>query len=230
MIKGRNGWTVNLSTIEKVAGWEDSWQITKPDGWSLSIHKDECDGFVPQEGDWILTEQAVNTIATIIIEGRVIRRKTPTQVEADHKAFCDGNRLRKLEAFVSEGDELRRRINVLPLPLRKRMARFEAEDGVEFLIDSAPYEMYALEGAAALLRKVMDLGYITDVDNPADGDADLDGAVQWIEDWWSLNTAEHDYDYEKQKKLVPDFGEGHSGWTASAAKGLAVAILKGKEV
>lgn len=233
MIKGRNGWSVELSTIENIVDGTDFWSITMANGWSMFVDKDECDGFVPQVGDWILTEQAVNPVVTVIIEGRVIRHKTPKQVEADHQTFLNKNRLRKLEAFVSEGDKLRERIKALPLPLRKRMARFEAESGDEFLIDSAPYEMYALEGAAALLRKVMDLGYITDVDNPADdGGADLDGAVQWINDWWDINSKNHEppYDYEKQMELVPDFGDGHSGNTAAAAKWLAVAVLEGKEV
>jgi hypothetical protein len=236
LIRNRYDWPVELTTIEKVdADNEDGGvSIKKADGWSMFIRGDELDGFVPEPGDWILTEQPVNNIATIIIEGRVIRRKNKRQVEEEHKNFSNNYRLEKLERYVKEGDELKKRVEKLPLPLRLRMARFAAESGEEFWIDSAGYEMYALEGAAALLRKVKELGYINDVDDPAGSTNTIavNDAIKWIKDWWAINSKDHNppYDYKKQMEIVPDFGDGHSGNTAGAAYGLAIRILEGHEV
>lgn len=229
MIKNRNGWPVEISTIQRTEFSDSGVSITKDDGWSLFVSADELDGFVPEVGDWILTESPVNQLATIIIEGRVIRRRSPREIDAEHEAFCNKFRLDKLERYIKEGDDLKRRAETLPLPLRLRMARFAAAGGVDFWIDDAPYEMYALEGAAALLRKVEELGLIESVDGPFEG---ADAAVEWIENWWNINSDKHDppYDYKKQMEIVPDFGDGHSGNTAGAAKGLAILILKGESV
>lgn len=231
MIYGRNDWPVSLETIEKIDDEGDSYAIKKSDGWSMFISKDECDGFVPQVGDWILTEQPVNNIATVIIEGRVLRHKSPKQIEAEHKVFKDNYRLRRLEAYVSEGEALKERVKNLHPVLQARMARFAAEHGVEFWIDSAPYEMAVLEGAQALLNKTADLfGANWAEENGTDEDRAEVAAksIKWIEDWWTLNTKEGGYDYAKQMELVPDFGDGHSGNTAGMAYRIALMILKGE--
>ena len=181
---------------------------------------------------WILTENPVNNIATVIIEGRVLRRKSVKVIEAERKSFSDSYRLRKLEAYVSDGEALKERAANLPKPLAERMERFAQESGVEFWIDSAPYEMFALEGAAALLKKAADevgLAY-NGFDFASTSNGKEQEAIQWIEDWWALNTKEHDYNYKKQMELVPDFGDGHSGNTAGAACALALAVLRGEEV
>ena len=232
MIRNRNDWPVEISTIRAVDIDDDGdARITKTDGWSLFIHADELDGFQPREGDWILTEQPVNNIATIIIEGRVLRHKTKRQIQNDHKAFSDSYHRKKLERYINEGDNLKTRAESLPLALRNRMRRFADEGGVDFWVDDAPYEMYALEGAAALLRKVHELSLINSTDHPENG-PDVEGAVKWINDWWDINSDKHDppYDYKKQMEIVPDFGDEHSGNTAGAAKALAVLILEGEEV
>lgn len=238
MIRGRNDWPVDLETIERVDDEGDSYSIKKSDGWNLFIGKDECDGFVPQVGDWILTERPVNNIATIIIEGRVVRRKSAKVIEAEHKAFSDSFRLKKLERFVAEGDELKARAAALPKALAERMERFAKEGGREFWIDSAGYEMCALEGSAALLRKVKELDLIDNIDNinHVSNDAYLDEsglpgvAIEWLENWWLLNTKTGGYNYTKQMEMVPDFGDGHSGNTAGAAYALAIRILKGEDI
>jgi hypothetical protein len=232
MIRGRNDYPVNLDTIEKVDDEGESYAIKKSDGWSMWIGKSECDGFVPKVGDWILTETPVNNISTIIIEGRVIRHKLPAQVDAEFQQFRKNLRLERLERYVANKDKMEQRVKALPLPLRLRMNRFSEESGMDFWIESADYEMFALEGAAALLRKVQELGYIANVDYPAHEGNDCEGAIKWIEDWWKINSKDHDppYDYKKQMEIVPDFGDGHSGNTAGAAYALAHHLLAGKDV
>jgi hypothetical protein len=206
----REGHDVNLYQIDKVEDYDDSIVITHDQGMSLMIDKWELDGFVPQVGDTlVLTTRNLSFVLGIIIEGRVIRRKNEAQFQKEHQQMIDGFRLRRLEDYVKNGDKLKARVERLLPPLRDRMHRFAKENGTEFWIEDAGYEMAALEGANALLVKTEALG--------------TEDAIQWINDWWDL-------DYKKQLELVPDFGEDHSGFTASSAKGLAIAVLEGKEI
>lgn len=219
----RHGHNVEAATITKIDESDDGYAIDREPGWgTFWLSKDECNGFVPQVGDAIVVfTRNFSLVVGVIIENHVIRYKTAKQYEQDHKKMVEGFRLRKLEAYVEHGDELKARVEKLPAPLRERMHRFADEDGVEFWVDSAPYEMAVMEGAAALLKKVHELS----LDRPED-------AISWINDWWDINSDKHNppYDYKKQMEIVPDFGEGHSGFTASAAKGMAIAVLEGKEV
>lgn len=231
-IKNRYGQSTTLDNIDKVNMTDNGYEITGVQGWgTFYITFDELDGFVPQVGDaFVLMTTNFSYIRGIIIEHRVIRYMTDKQVVESRQRMLDGFRLNKLEEYVKNGEALKARAEALPTPLRDRMRRFsEGKDGVEFWIDSAPYEMAVLEGAAALLRKVAAEGFIFDV-NKIRVDDDTEAAINWIEDWWALNTKEHNYDYKKQMEIVPDFGEGHSGFTASAAKSMAVAILNGEEI
>ena len=220
-MKNRDGQRIELSEIDRVDDEGDSFSVRQKGGWSLFISKSECGDFVPAVGDWMLVSyHGFNTIAGIIIEGRVIRSKSTAEIEADHEQWKKNLRLERLERYVTHGEALKERVKNLHPVLQARMARFAAEGGVDFWIESAGYEMACLEGAQALLNKVADLG-ISD-----------NAAVKWINDWWDINSAKHDppYDYKKQMEIVPDFGDGHSGNTAGAAKALAIFILEGREV
>lgn len=235
MVTNREGQRLELSELSDVRDEDDSYSLTMQGGWSLYMSKDECGDFVPRVGDWILVSyEGFNTIAGIIIEGRVLRAKTSKQVKAQHEQWVKNIRLKRLEEYLEKGDALKERVKRLPEPLRQRMNRFAEKEGVEFWIESAGYEMHVMEGAAALLRKVKELGFINSVDNPELSSPEIKAdpltAVQWIDEWWALNTKEHDYNYTRQMELVPDFGEGHSGNTAGAAYAIAKALLRGEDV
>jgi hypothetical protein len=187
------------------------------------------DGFVPKVGDWILTEIAVNPIATIIIEGRVIRRKSDKQLELENKAWSNSWRIEKLEAYLENGEALKERAFALHPTLADRMKRFDRASGAKFWIEDAPYEMAVMEGAQALLDKVEELGFIGSSHFRIDSEVDdVVGAVSWINDWWDINSEKGGYDYKKQMEMVPNFGEGHSGNTAAAAVAFAKGILTGE--
>lgn len=220
-VKNRHDQDVELDTISNVVIRDDGVEINRTNGWgTLFISNEELDGFVPQVCDAIVTMTTnFSFVRGIIIENRVIRYTTAKQAEKEAKQFTDNIRLRKLEAYIKHGDALRQRVQKLHPRLRARMERFAAEGGVEFWIDSAPYEMAVLEGANALLNKVETLGA-----------RDNQVKINWINAWWNMNTQEGGYDYKGQMEAVPDFGDGHSGFTASAAKSLAVAILEGQDV
>lgn len=221
IVRNRDGHVVKLLTITKVEETEQSYGITSTDGMTFGVSKIECDGFVPQVDDpLVLTTQNFSMVAGVIINGRVIRNKSQAMLDAEHETWMMKHRLDKLERYIEEGDALKARVEKLHPRLRARMYRFAAENGRDFWIDDAPYEMYALEGANALLDKVKEL--------ELKGDA----AVEWINDWWDINSDKHDppYDYKKQMEMVPDFGDGHSGNTAAAAKAIAILVLEGRDV
>lgn len=237
-MKNRDGYEVEVAPITEVDFYDDGGcAITRGvPGWgTFGIGADELNGFKPQVGDIVIVyTQGFSSIRGIVIDGRVLRYTTPAQAEADHEQWKKNWRLEKLERYVAEGDDLKARAAALPLPLRERMERFAKEGGVEFWIESADYEMYALEGAAALIRKVHELGFIhsshTNFGVAEGENDDIEGAVKWIKDWWDINSEKHGYDYKRQMELVPDFGDGHSGNTAGAAYALAVRILEGEGI
>lgn len=231
-VTNRHGQRMELTKIESVEDWEESYSLKLLDSWCMGIGKSECGDFIPQAGDYILVSyHGFNTIAGVIIEGHVIRAKSPQQITDEHEQWKKNLRLKRLENYVANHDKMQARVAALPSPLRRRMERFGKENGVDFWIEDADYEMACVEGAAALLRKVKRLVLIDYVDSPeANTNEQVENAVKWIDDWWALNTKEHNYDYKKQMEMVPDFGEGHSGHTAGAAKFMAVAVLEGTEV
>ena len=231
--KNRDGYNVEVSTIEKVESYEGGGcSITRAEpGWgTFGLSADELDGFEPQVDDVVVVyTRGFSTIRGVVIDGRVLRYITPAQAEAQHEQWSKNLRLEKLERYIEHGDALKERVKKLHPVLQARMARFDAERGQDFWIEDAEYEMAALEGAQALLNKVEELGLI----NNALGkfkEGEHEAAVQWIDDWWSLNSKEGNYDYKRQMELVPEFGDGHSGFTAGSAKQFAVALLEGVEL
>lgn len=233
MIRNRHGHEVETGNITEVHWQDGGCAIESTASWGhCYISKDELDGFVPQTGDMVvMITSNVSLVHGIIIEHRVIRYTTKKQAEEKHKQMVDGFRLDKLERYVKHGPELKARAEKLPSPLRTRIQRFAAEGGEEFWIEDAPYEMICLEGAAALLKKTAELlpypprrsaisgKFATSEEKKAVDEQ----RIKWIEEWW-------DKPYNEQQELVPDFGDGHSGFTASAGRGLAIMVLKGEPV
>jgi len=219
MITNREGHTVQLLEITKVDPYGEVVAITSSEGFTFTVDNEELDGFVPQVGDtMVLTTRNFSNILGIIIEGRVIRKTSEAQFQRDHEQWSKNLRLKRLEGYLKYGPALKERAKNLHPALAARMEQFSKEKGEEFWIEDAGYEMACLEGADALLRKTETM--------------ESESAIKWINDWWDINSDKHDppYDYKKQMEMVPDFGDGHSGFTASAAKGLAIAVLEGRDV
>lgn len=234
-MKNRDGYEVEVAPITDVDFYEDGGcAITRGEpGWgTFGISAVELNGFKPQVGDIVVVyTQGFSSIRGISIDGRVFRYTTPAQAQAEHEQWQKNWRLEKLERYIEHGEALKERVKSLHPVLQARMARFAAESGVEFWIDSAPYEMAVLEGAQALLNKTANLfGANWAAENGTDEDrAEVaTKSIKWIEDWWAINTEEGGYDYKKQMEMVPDFGDGHSGNTAAAAYSIAKIILKGE--
>lgn len=209
MIYNRDGHNVSLHTIDHVKVESDTVAITY-DGHTFLLEKEELNGFVPQAGDpLVITTRNMSLVVGVIIDGRVIRHKTEAQVAQEHQQWRKNLRLERLEEYLKSGQALKEEAKNLHPALAARMQRFADEDGEEFWIESARYEMYAVKGADALLRKTEEM--------------EPKSAIEWIKTWEKK-------DYSAQLEEVPDFGEGHSGNTFGFAVHLALAVLEGKSV
>lgn len=231
-MKNRHGYTVEVAPIEKVEWYDEGGcAITRgAPGWgTFGIGAAELNGFKPEVGDIsIVYTQGFSSIRGIVIDGHVLRYETPKAAAEKHEQWKKNLRLERLERYVSHGEALKERAKNLHPTLAARMARFDKESGIEFWIESAGYEMAVMQGAQALLDKVEELGLIADAHGHITSCDDSEGAVEWIDKWWNMNTKEGGYDYKGQMELVPDFGDGHSGNTAGAAYAFAKAILTGE--
>jgi hypothetical protein len=229
-MKNRHGYTVEVAPIQKVEWYDDGGcAITrgKPGWGTFGLGATELNGFKPEVGDAsIVYTQGFSMIRGVVIDGHVLRYETPQQAEEQHEQWKKNLRLERLERYIEHGEDLKNRAYALHPTLASRMRRFDAENGIDFWIEDAPYEMAVMEGAQALLDKVEELGFIENSHGPIEGN--VEGAIAWIDDWWNMNTKEGGYDYEGQMALVPNFGDGHSGNTAGAAHAFAKAILTGE--
>lgn len=225
MIRNREGHVVELNTVAKVDISDDGFvSIGREDGYTFGIRPGELKGFVPQVGDpLVLTTRNFSNVLGIIINGQVIRNQSEAEWRASHAQWLKERRLEKLERYIKEGDALKARVRRLPPALRERMNRFDAESGVEFWIEDAFYEMYAMEGAAALVRAAARAWWRLLDSQPNPRETQQEFVLAWIARWEKLS-------YKAQMRAVPDFGDGHSGNTADAAIWFAKRVAEGEPV
>lgn len=222
MIKNADGWTVENTFIDKVSVEDDWYWITGGHGWTTGVSKEECGNLVPAIGDSLTVyTKGFSEVVGLEIAGHQVRYKTPSQVERERIDWLINYRQEKLDRLRNNWDNWQERVEKLHPVLKKRIRRFESQgesnnSKFEFWLEDGGYELMALEGANALINWATGPGRF--------GHETPEAAVKY---WWSLNTAEHDYNYQAQKDLVPEFGEGHSGNTAGAAYSLALGILTG---
>lgn len=198
---------------------EGGFSIEKSDGWSLFVTAKEHEkaGYDPKVGDDIdVTLYGFNHIAGIIIAGLVYRDKSVEDIERERQEWLDAYQREKEERYQKYKDVWQENVLTLHPTLQKRIRRFESEDP-KFWLESGEYEMAIMLGAQALINRAAQ--YAPD---------NVDGQVKWIEWWTSLNTEQFKYDYKRQMEECPEFGEGHSGNTASAAVWFAINTLTGE--
>lgn len=193
--------------ITEVNIHEDGGATIAYGGWNINVRAEELIGFTPQVGQSIEVGPSVGfPIQYINIDGCVIRDISDEEQAQIREEMIAGFRRKKEEDFAEHGDEWKATVKTLLPVLRKRMERFEREEGDEFWIDMGAYELYAIKAADVLARKAMEL-------HPEDYSAQ----IEWINWWDSLNSKTHDYDYKYQMEVLPEFGDGHSGNTYGAA-------------
>lgn len=143
------------------------------------------------------------------INGEVIEWKTPWERFAERVKWLAEHDRRKRENFARDKDELDRKYESLPAPLKARIDRFRAADP-KFRVDAEAYEMAAVWDApkiADALRPEVDAG-----DDPE-----------------VVVNRFRDLSFEEQNAKVPDLDQGHSGNTFGGAVQLAYRLLAGLE-
>lgn len=128
-------------------------------------------------------------------------------------------------AFVNREDVERRIKNLLP-PLRNRLERFLEEDP-DFAKQSMglEYELFICEQAQVLYNVSNDIEWLEAMRDEFGISPTPNNA---LDEWWSLNSQKHNYNYQRQYELVPGWENGHSGMTASAAYQFAKLLNKGE--
>ncbi len=226
-MKNPENWPEEVGKIEKVDFSDDYHAITFDGGWTLGISNSELDAFRalrdrdPQPGDEMISYGGFGyTIKGIVIDGVVLRYLTRAQVEAERQEWLANYDREKVETYFKMKDIWQETVEGLHPILKARIRRFEKEKGAyEFWKESGGYELVALSGANAILNAA-------EFYHPGD----TDRQIKFVDDWWHINTAKHNYNYPLQKALIPEFGDDHSGNTAGAALYMARAILTGSYV
>jgi hypothetical protein len=195
----------NKCIIEKVKIISNGWEITFNDGWSLCVGK----------RDKLLPDPIVGEIAHLYGKGTgfTVRgftsngivyfyRTVKEQKEKDKQWLIDTGIKRKKE--YEENIEKRNKIyDSLPQCFKNRLDRLtkESEFKKEEIWDWEPYEMFILQQAVVIADTLKDPEMISEFKN---------------------------LDWDKQKSLVKDLDDGHSGNTFSCACVLAYWYLKDK--
>lgn len=218
MLKNSDGWDVEYTYIDKVDTFENYYSLSKRDGWTLGISKEECGDLVPLPGDSLTCyTQGFNNVVGLTIAGKVVRYKTPKEVAWERMIWLAEYNQSKITAFLENYDVWQTQVDALHPTLKARIRRFEKEkEPYHFWVEDGGYELSALSGANAILNAA-------EFYHPGDNDRQ----IKFVGDWWDINSDKHNYNYELQAALIPEFGDGHSGNTAGAAKSFALGILTG---
>ena len=220
-MKNRDGWQVEVTNIGSLTKDKTGYFFTKTDGWTIWVSNEECAGFVPQVGDvMVVYTQGFSRVKGIVIDGNVLRYTTKEQAEVERAEWLNDLERKREEEYQANKDVWQAQVAKLHPTLINRIRRFEFEKGAHaFWTDGGPYEMYAMNGATALINAA-------EFYHPGDNERQ----VKFLKDWWSINEASGGYDYKGQLAMVPEFGDGHSGNTAGLSYSFAKAILSGEYV
>lgn len=177
----------------------------------------------PKEGDTIrVYGQLGRPFYGIDLNGVEVFWRTPWERFARRVEMLAGFDREHRERFEQNRDAMDRRYDALPAVLKARIDRFRSERA-DFRIDSEAYEMAAVGDAPKIARALAGReGWKLDDDLRAPGvpKERIEAVIQSF----------MDENYERQKELVPDLDEGHSGNTFGGAVRLAYALLAGEGV
>lgn len=209
MVQNLDGWYVEPYKIDKVEMNEESFVLTV-DGSVSSSHKN-VDGYVPQVGDvavFYLSSPYLlgSTVHGLTINGQVIKYETKQEAEMIRQKWLDDYDAKRQKAYDENLGKWQARAALLPTPYRERLRRFDEKNGVEWWKDSGEYELFTLEESAKFYN------WAKQQNDP----------VEALTNFESL-------EWDEQRKTV-DFDEGHSGWTFSAAVGLALRVLQDQPI
>lgn len=198
----------------------DGWTVHTEEGYSFSIDKSQrFDADPPRAGDPITVHSLGTKVLGVDLRGERLYLKSEREDRLEWLLFRASWRRRRREVFARDRERLDREYEALPDVLRARIDRFRDADP-EFRVEAEGYEMAAVADAPKIARAVgADLGEPGPDGYPTDVPAERAGAA--MDEF-------RDLDYERQRELVPDLNEGHSGNTFGAATGLAYRLLTGQ--
>lgn len=191
-------WKSN-ETIKKAEETKYGWTISTDQGTGFFIAKKHIGpGIRPQAGDEVATYVHNGwNVRGIDLRGEPLFYKTDSELAVEHEEFKEKLRLDKIKTFKKERAGLDRKFSKLPPEFQRRISWFRAWNP-DFRVEYEAYEMSACVDAVKIAETMESLGQVRMFQKSS---------------------------YERQRKLVPDLYEGHSGNSFAAAVHLALLYL-----
>ncbi len=214
--------------------------------WSLGWDHRGCgcpakDGVEVQVGDTLrLYTSGGSAFHGVDINGVEMFWRTPWERLAERVRWLAQYDREKRERFVEGKDRLDATYEALSDPMKGRIDRFRSERA-GFRISGESYEIFACSQAEVFAKRAREAADAGEDQHEVDawfGDgsferehpgqaerpaSELTPPVRWLL-WWSK------LPWERQKELMPDLDEDHSGNTFGAAWFYAVRLLLGESV
>lgn len=208
------------ASLESIKDHGDAWEI-RYDGWTFFGVTKEMLPEAPEIGSPVVYATTGGSLVRYLkIGGTEVINKSDDDLERERQEWLAEYNRQREEEYRQHRDEWNAQAKSLIYPLRQRIERFVEEQGEQaFWTDGGPYELAILRSADVLVRHVR--GQFPD---------DTASQLWWICYWDGLNTAAQGYDYKRQMEILPEFGDGHSGFSHSAAVGIAKMVVEGKPV
>lgn len=213
--------TIEEGVITRVERYEHDgdvrWDIGYGDCWGISLPDR---GVEPKVGDTLTCFGSFGRpVHGHAINGQVLDYRTREQMDAEHQAWVEAHEAKQRAEFEANQAQLDADYECLPPLFKLRIDRFRAANP-DFRWKYESYEMLVCTQAALLADWARQ-----QADDSTPGWKER--AVQIINDWNRINSAEHDppYDYAAQKAMVPGWADGHSGNTHDCAVMLAKEAL-----
>lgn len=183
--------------IRKVNEYEDSYGIDTTESLCFIIYKKY--GAIPKVGDNVtLHTRGWSFIRGIDLNGKKLFYKTDEELEQERQEWLRQDEERKQKEFAENKAQMDEQYNALPECFKKRIDRFR-DNNPRFRIDYESYELFCCEQAIAIAKSCK-----------------TPEKIQMF--------AKTD-DFKKQRKMVPDISDGHSGNTFGCAVKLAYLYL-----
>jgi hypothetical protein len=192
----------------------------------------------PASGDRVRMWPSPNfgaRIRGVALRGVVVHFRTDDEFRLKLAQEASERDAKKRAEYEATGKaEQQARYEELPPVFQRRLDKYRANNP-DFGWTFEGYELFCCEQAVVFAREAVNAAETGENDAEVaqyfDGKADAPSlhSLRWLSWWSALNSEDFDYDYQRQKSLMPGFDDGHSGNTFGSAVNLATLWLLGAE-
>jgi hypothetical protein len=187
-----------VEVIAKVSPANNGHELTFETGFSFFM---PAAGFKPEVGQTakLYGRGTGYRVRGLVVNDREVFYLTEQQQEEQHREEQAERDEKKRTDYDSQAGEYERRVNALPSPFKTRIVDFRNWKPLTWKYDFEPYELFCCEQAVEIADALKTPGEVTRF---------------------------HALEFEKQRKLVTNLSDDHSGNTFGTACFLAQLYLK----